>query len=292
MGRCPCCLCWVFHQPKHLGRGRAPVFGVLYYQPFRVPFLDIHWAPLGQTSEKPIDLARIYDGNGSNDGQLCCPHFYIIGDVMRKSFEGVENLEAAYDLETPEDNVKLYAAWADTYDTGYRASMRYILHSQIAKTYHQVAAGPKVLDIGAGTGALAEALIPLGPYEIDATDISQPMLDVAAQKGLYRRVFWSDVTAGLPIKEATYDGVVSSGTFTLGHVGPEAIEELLRVTKIGGHIVISVNEQHWHALHFDRVLGALENQYEFYETQTVAIYSDVADHEHKNDLARALIIKK
>ena len=40
---------------------------------------------------------------------------------MQKPFEGVENLEAAYDLETPEDNIKLYAAWADTYDTGYRA---------------------------------------------------------------------------------------------------------------------------------------------------------------------------
>ena len=47
---------------------------------------------------------------------------------MQKPFDGVENLEAAYDLETPEDNIKLYAAWADTYDTGYRASMDYILH--------------------------------------------------------------------------------------------------------------------------------------------------------------------
>ena len=37
---------------------------------------------------------------------------------MHKPFEGVENLEAAYDLETPEDNIKLYADWADTYDTG------------------------------------------------------------------------------------------------------------------------------------------------------------------------------
>ena len=44
----------------------------------------------------------------------------------------------------------------------------------------------------------------------------------------------------MPVDDATYDGVVSSGTFTLGHVGPEAIGELLRVTKTGGHIVISV----------------------------------------------------
>ena len=190
---------------------------------------------------------------------------------MHKSFEGIENLEAAYDLETPEDNMKLYAAWAETYDTGYRASMDYILHRQVGQTYHALGGGPKVLDIGAGTGALAEVLAPLGPYDMDATDISQPMLEVAAQKDLYRRIFWSDVTAGLPVDDATYDGVVSSGTFTLGHVGPQAIGELLRVTKTGGHVVISVNEHHWHALHFECILGTMADQY---------------------DLARALIIKK
>jgi ubiquinone/menaquinone biosynthesis C-methylase UbiE len=211
---------------------------------------------------------------------------------MHKPFEGVENLEAAYDLETPEDNIKLYADWADTYDTGYRASMDYILHRQVGETYHGLGGGPKVLDIGAGTGALAEVLVPLGPYDMDATDISQQMLDVAAQKDLYRRVFWSDVTDALPVDDATYDGVVSSGTFTLGHVGPEAIGELLRVTKTGGHIVISVNEHHWHALHFERALDAMAEQYDTYETRTVAIYGDSADHEHKDDLARALIIKK
>ena len=211
---------------------------------------------------------------------------------MHKSFEGIENLEAAYDLETPEDNMKLYAAWAETYDTGYRASMDYILHRQVGQTYHALGGGPKVLDIGAGTGALAEVLAPLGPYDMDATDISQPMLEVAAQKDLYRRIFWSDVTAGLPVDDATYDGVVSSGTFTLGHVGPEAIGELLRVTKTGGHVVISVNEHHWHAFDFERVLCTMADQYDTYETRAVEIYGDSADHEHKDDLARALIIKK
>lgn len=52
---------------------------------------------------------------------------------MRQPFKGIENLEAAYDLETPEDNIKLYAAWADTYDAGYRTSMDYILHQNWVK---------------------------------------------------------------------------------------------------------------------------------------------------------------
>ena len=65
--------------------------------------------------------------------------------------------------------------------------MDYILHRQVGETYHAVGGGP--LDIGAGTGALAEVMVPLGPYDMDATDISQQMLDVAAQKGFYHRVF-------------------------------------------------------------------------------------------------------
>ena len=56
--------------------------------------------------------------------------------------------------------------------------------------------------------------------------------------------------------------------------------------------MISVNEHHWHALHFERALDAVADHYDTYETRAVAIYGDSADHEHKDDLARALIIKK
>ena len=100
------------------------------------------------------------------------------------------------------------------------------------------------------------------------------------------------MTDALPVDDAAYDGLVSSGTFTLGHVGPEAIGELLRVTKTGGYIVISVNEHHWHALHFESVMDAMADHYDTYETRAVAIYGDSANHEHKVDQARALIIKK
>jgi 16S rRNA A1518/A1519 N6-dimethyltransferase RsmA/KsgA/DIM1 with predicted DNA glycosylase/AP lyase activity len=41
--------------------------------------------------------------------------------------------------------------------------MDYILHRQIGETYHRVGGGSKALDIGAGTGALTEVLVPFGP---------------------------------------------------------------------------------------------------------------------------------
>jgi hypothetical protein len=42
-----------------------------------------------------------------------------------------------------------------------------------------------------------------------------------------------------------YGGAVSTGTFTIAHVGPEALDEVLRVVRPGGLVGISVNAQHW-----------------------------------------------
>ena len=71
--------------------------------------LDLCGACDGRLFTTPRNLAHIHDCHGRNDGQFRRPDFHVTGDTMHKPFEGVENLEAAYDLETPEDNIKLYA---------------------------------------------------------------------------------------------------------------------------------------------------------------------------------------
>ena len=45
--------------------------------------------------------------------------------------------------------------------------------------------------------------------------------------------------------DGTYDGVVSSGTFLQGHVGPEALPELCRVLRPGGFMVFSVRPNYF-----------------------------------------------
>ena len=59
------------------------------------------------------------------------------------------------------------------------------------------------------------------------------MLGVAAGKGIYRNTFTADIFDGLPIADDTYDGFTCAGTFTLGHLGPEPLPELLRVAAPG-----------------------------------------------------------
>ena len=50
-----------------------------------------------------------------------------------------------------------------------------------------------------------------------ATDISEEMLLVAEKKGIYSKSIVGDLTKAFLLK-MSYNGIVSSGTFTHGHV--------------------------------------------------------------------------
>ena len=58
------------------------------------------------------------------------------------------------------------------------------------------------------------------------------------------------MTATLDIPSGTYGAVVSCGTFTHGHVGPTAFDELYRITRPGGLFAIGINPDHFTNLGF------------------------------------------
>lgn len=195
------------------------------------------------------------------------------------------NLDAAYALQTPEDNRRLYAEWADSYDSSFAQENDYRLPQIVAMILSEVyeGAGP-VLDVGAGTGLIADHL--LGSFTIDALDISREMLAVALEKGRYRDAIEGDLTATLPIAAGRYDAVVSSGTFTHGHVGPDALDELLRVAKSGAIFVLSVNATHFEARGFAAKFAELEPQITSLTHRLVDIYGAGAQAAHKDDQAQ------
>ena len=195
------------------------------------------------------------------------------------------SLGAAYALETPEDSVRLYASWAESYDSDFAQSSDYILPQQVARVFAEEGGAGPVLDIGAGTGLLAEALTHTSIGPLDGTDISQGMLDVAKTKGLYRGLFTGDLTARLPVEDGSYQGIVSSGTFTHGHVGPDAFDELLRITASGGLLCLSINAEHYQAQGFAAKLDALAAQITGLKLPQLPIYGAQSASDHKDDLA-------
>lgn len=165
------------------------------------------------------------------------------------------DLEGAYAVQSPEDNIRFYRDWADTYDAVFVKRTTYQLPQIAAQTYRDFGGRWPCLDVGCGTGALGEAF----PKDaaLDGLDISDDMLAVAKAKGLYRNLFRANLKEPLPITDAAYAGLVSSGTFTHGHVGPEALPELARVLCPGGLAVITVKPEIWEDQGFADVFDLL-----------------------------------
>lgn len=203
------------------------------------------------------------------------------------------DLDAAYAIETPEGSRRLYADWATTYDDGFATDMDYQLPRMVGLIFCEAfkGSGP-VLDVGAGTGLLAQSIPIRAMIEIDGLDMSLDMLAVAAQKGLYRKTIEADLTQPLNIPNGTYGAIVSSGTFTHGHVGPDALDELLRIARPGAIFVLAVNAEHFVARGFTAKFAQLEPHIEGLQHHDVNIYGANAHAGHKDDLASVAVFRK
>ncbi|WP_287312824.1 methyltransferase domain-containing protein [Moorena sp. SIO1G6] len=55
-----------------------------------------------------------------------------------------------------------------------------------------------------------------------------------------------------------YDAAISCGVFTLGHVPPTALEEMIRFTKPGGLVVVSTRKSYYDSTDFQEVCDQLQ----------------------------------
>jgi SAM-dependent methyltransferase len=168
-------------------------------------------------------------------------------------------LTGALELSGPEACLAHYRDWAASYDSGFASEMQYLLPAHVAAAFIGTGAAGPVLDVGAGTGLLAERMREMGfKGEIDAIDLSPEMLERAGQKRLYTGLIAANVTLPLNLPRR-YAGIVSSGTFTAGHVGPEALPHLLDAALPSAQFAISINRRVWTGAGFDRALDNLAN---------------------------------
>ncbi|MEL6793834.1 MAG: methyltransferase domain-containing protein [Pseudomonadota bacterium] len=199
-----------------------------------------------------------------------------------------KNLEGAYALKTPEDSKRLYADWAETYDEDFAARLGYVYPEQLAAMLAARGAEGPLLDIGCGTGLVgaATAIRPL-----DGVDISAEMLEAARGKDVYRDLIEADLTASLPMPGDAYRSLISTGTFTHGHVGPEALPELVRIAAPGAIFALGINQAVFEAKGFPAALARLvaEGAITEPEYEIGAVYADDADHDHKDDKFTAAI---
>lgn len=203
-----------------------------------------------------------------------------------------QSLKGALGLTGPEACLAYYRDWAASYDQGFATEMQYLLPAHVAAAFLGAQGQGPVLDVGAGTGLLAAALRQMGFNDaIDAVDFSSAMLERAAEKRIYDGLFQADITQPLTLTRR-YGGIVSSGTFTAGHVGPEALPHLLAVARPQAQFALSINRRVWTLAGFDDALDALGAQKRITDLQLIEaeVYGEAAariDADHAAD--RALI---
>ena len=207
---------------------------------------------------------------------------------------GKRLLEQAYLLETPVDNKKYYDKLADTYDQDFARELGYVLPNLVADTYRSLfkSVDTPIVDIGCGTGLLGKALDSTD-LVIDGIDISDAMLAHSRATGVYRDLLNIDLTAGIANYRNKYGAVLSSGTFTHGHLGSEALVDLLDIAKPDGLFVIAINQAHYKSKGFSTVVQMMVDNQLIVElvSQQVGIYSD-ADHAHAADKGLILSFRK
>lgn len=155
-------------------------------------------------------------------------------------------LGAVYGARGPEEVAALYDGWAARYEAdmaaaGYRHPT--ICLALLAR--HLPRGESPVLDAGAGTGLIGEWLKIIGYPIVEALDISEGMLAVAAAKGCYSALHRAALGTALPFRDHHFAGIVAAGVFTSGHVGAEGLDDLVRVCRPGGVIVLTVKTTLW-----------------------------------------------
>jgi predicted TPR repeat methyltransferase len=170
-----------------------------------------------------------------------------------------EFVDAAYHLDDEASMVDFYRKWAADYDHQMLDELGYTSPTKIAQQLSQYLPDTQstVFDIGCGTGLTCVFLAAKGYTNLDGIDLSPDMVRVASERGIYRELLVGDVNQALERDDESYDAVISSGTFTHGHVGPEPLDEIFRILKPGGILACTIHQDLWTSMGFEEKLAAL-----------------------------------
>ena len=139
-----------------------------------------------------------------------------------------EFVSEAYQLDDEASMVDFYRKWAEDYDKQMLEGLGYVSPTKIAQLLGELVVDTEasIFEIGCGTGLTCVYLAEKGFTNLDGIDISPDMVRVAGERDIYRELLVGDVNLPLERDSNCYDAVISSGTFTHGHVGPEPLDEI------------------------------------------------------------------
>jgi ubiquinone/menaquinone biosynthesis C-methylase UbiE len=139
-------------------------------------------------------------------------------------------------------NRRLFDHWPEKYDQWFTTPVGTLVkkyEGELVIELLRPRQGEIILDAGCGTGIFTLDILSIGPHVI-GLDISQPMLIRAAQKAKAYpfQIVLADLS-NLPFQDSSFDKVVSVTALEFVTDAKRAVNELFRVTKKGGRIVVA-----------------------------------------------------
>lgn len=162
------------------------------------------------------------------------------------------------------DNQELaarYDEWAKDYDSDLEQDFQWQGPWRTAEvTARYVKKDARICDAGVGTGLVGQVLAGMGYSDIAGFDLSQGMLDEARKKGVYRELNRMVMGEPLDFASDSFDAVISVGVLTLGHAPASSLDELVRITRPGGHIVFTLRPDVYEGSGFKEKQALLESE--------------------------------
>lgn len=147
---------------------------------------------------------------------------------------------------TSDEMRDIYDQWATQYEHDLVDTHQYAMPARAAATAARCCPEKSIniLDVGCGTGLSGQALQSQGFTALDGCDLSPGMIAIAAERTIYDRLFEVDLLAPpMDVADNHYDLTIAVGAFATGHLGGPAIDELLRITKQDGTLIVTTNDQ-------------------------------------------------
>lgn len=157
---------------------------------------------------------------------------------------------------------KFYADWSNSYDKDV-SNCDYVGPQTIVDvlTKKFKIHGSKIIDIGCGTGLLADYLDILKyQIEVDGLDFSNEMLNISRQRNYYTNLFQKDVYLINENTEFKYDFGISTGMFTHNHVEPRAIKNILNYLTNEGIFIFTVRDSYCVEQNFSDYINSLKRE--------------------------------
>ena len=203
------------------------------------------------------------------------------------------SLDDAYAPKTPAENKDLYAKWAKSYESDFVKNAGYQHPKVIAEIFdNEIPILNRVIEAGTGTGLVGLHLASYRNIILDGIDISPEMLAEAREKNVYRNLYERDLTRSIEGTDAPYDALICIGIFTHGHLGTEAIQNLIPLISNNGYFVIGINAKYFTEKAFEGYFDKLESSGVITTPKFKSVHVYATDSEHHDSLNVVAIFQR